>query len=109
MNSAAQTKPEVSKVQDSTRQDVLKRLNYSAGHLEGIRRMVEEAKYCPDVLKQTFAVRRALAKMEETNLGGHEGRLVALGAGALGGPRRTRQDDVPRPARRERPRGPRAG
>jgi len=66
-------------VQDSTRQGVLKRLNYIVGHLEGIRRMVEEDKYCPDVLKQTFAVRRAIEKMEAMILEGHLHTCVAHG------------------------------
>jgi len=79
MKSTAERQPEVRKVQDSTRQDVLKRLNYIVGHLEGIRRMVEEDKYCPDVLKQTFAVRRAIEKMEAMILEGHLHTCVAHG------------------------------
>ena len=79
MSRAAETTLEVSKVQDSTRQDVLKRLNYIEGHLEGIRRMIEEDKYCPDVLKQTFAVRRAIEKMEGMILEGHLHTCVAHG------------------------------
>ena len=79
INIALQTTLEVNKVQDSTRQDVLKRLNYIAGHLEGIRRMVEEDKYCPEVLKQTFAVRRAIEKMETMILEGHLHTCVAHG------------------------------
>ena len=35
------------------KRDALKRLSYIEGHLSGIRRMVEEDKYCVDVLKQT--------------------------------------------------------
>lgn len=50
---------------------VLKRLNYVDGHLAGIRRMIEEDKYCVDVLKQTHAVRRAIQKIEATILEGH--------------------------------------
>ena len=53
------------------RQDALKRLNYIDGHLAGIRRMVEQDKYCVDILKQSFAVRRAIQKMEMTLLEGH--------------------------------------
>ena len=49
----------------------LKRLNYVDGHLAGIRRMVEEDKYCVDVLKQTYAVRRAIQKIEALILEGH--------------------------------------
>ena len=33
--------------------EALKRLSYIEGHLSGIRKMVEEDKYCVDVLKQT--------------------------------------------------------
>ncbi|GAG24283.1 unnamed protein product [marine sediment metagenome] len=53
------------------REDVLKRLNYIDGHLAGVRRMIEEGKYCPEILKQTFAVRRAIEKMEGIILEGH--------------------------------------
>ncbi len=58
-------------MRDELRADCLKRLNYIEGHLAGIRRMVEEDKYCPEVLKQTFAVRRAIEKMEAMILEDH--------------------------------------
>ena len=51
--------------------DALKRLNYVDGHLAGIRRMVQEEKYCVDILKQTYAVRRAIQKIEALILEGH--------------------------------------
>mgnify|MGYP001563385955 CR=1 FL=1 len=51
--------------------EALKRLNYVDGHLNGIRRMIEEDKYCVDVLKQTHAVRRAIQKIEALMLEGH--------------------------------------
>ena len=53
------------------KKDALKRLNYIDGHLNGIRKMVEEDKYCVDILKQTFAVRRAIQKLESKLLEGH--------------------------------------
>ena len=49
----------------------LKRLNYVHGHLAGIRKMVEEEQYCVDILKQTYAVRRAIEKLESILLEGH--------------------------------------
>lgn len=58
-------------MQDETRTDVLKRLSFIEGHLGGIRKMVEDDKYCVDVLKQTYAVRRAIEKMESLMLDGH--------------------------------------
>ena len=51
--------------------EVLKRFNYIEGHLSGVKRMVEEEVYCVDVLKQTFAIRRALQKLEGVMLEGH--------------------------------------
>ena len=51
--------------------EALKRLNYIEGHLSGIRKMLEEDQYCVDILKQTYAVRRAIEKMESILLEGH--------------------------------------
>ena len=56
---------------DTTRSDVLKRLSYIEGHLAGVRRMIGEETYCVDVLKQTYAIRRAIEKMEAKMLEGH--------------------------------------
>ena len=56
---------------DPTRADVLKRLSYIEGHLSGVRRMIEDDTYCVDVMKQTFAIRRAIEKMEAKMLEGH--------------------------------------
>ncbi len=58
-------------MQQTTREQALKRLNYIDGHLAGVRRMIEEEQYCVDVLKQTYAVRRAIEKMESLLLDGH--------------------------------------
>jgi len=73
---------------DDTRADVLKRLSFIEGHLAGIRRMVEADKYCVDVLKQTYAVRRAIEKMEAIMLDGHLHTCVVEGI------REGRADDV---------------
>ncbi len=51
--------------------DVLKRLNYIEGHLRGIRKMVEEDVYCVDILRQTYAVRKAIEKLEALILENH--------------------------------------
>lgn len=59
--------------------DALKRLSYIEGHLTGIRKMLEEDKYCVDVLKQTYAVRRAIEKMESILLKGHLHTCVVEG------------------------------
>ena len=58
-------------MQESVRDESLKRLSYIDGHLHGIQRMIQDDAYCVDVLKQSFAVRRALEKLEATMLAGH--------------------------------------
>ena len=57
------------------KQNALKRLKYIEGHLGGVRRMIEQDTYCVDVLKQTFAVRRAIQKLESVLLEGSPARL----------------------------------
>ena len=66
-------------MQPTTREQVLKRLNYIEGHLAGIRRMIDEDQYCVDILKQTYAVRRAIEKMEALLLDGHLHTCVVTG------------------------------
>lgn len=75
-------------MRDETRSDVLKRLSFIEGHLQGIRRMVEQDKYCVDVLKQTYAVRRAIEKMEALMLDGHLHTCV------VGGIKDGREDEM---------------
>ncbi len=58
-------------MQATTSQEALKRLNYIEGHLGGVRRMIEADTYCVDVLKQTYAIRRAIEKLEGILLDGH--------------------------------------
>ena len=51
--------------------DALKRLSYIEGHLNGVRKMLEENRYCVDILKQTHAIRKAIEKLEALLLDGH--------------------------------------
>jgi DNA-binding FrmR family transcriptional regulator len=71
-----------------TRDDVLKRLSFIEGHLGGVRRMVEADSYCVDVLNQTYAVRRAIERLEQVMLEGH------LRTCAVEGIREGRQDEI---------------
>lgn len=66
-------------MQEITTKEALKRLNYIEGHLGGVRRMIELDTYCVDVLKQTYAVRRAIEKMEGMMLDGHLRTCVVEG------------------------------
>ena len=58
-------------MQDQPKSEALKRLNYIQGHLQGIRKMVQEEQYRVDILKQLYAVRKAVEKMEGVILDGH--------------------------------------
>ena len=53
------------------KKQILNRLATIEGHIKGIRKMVDEDQYCVDILKQTFAVERALQKFEGALLEGH--------------------------------------
>jgi DNA-binding FrmR family transcriptional regulator len=63
------------------RQEVLKRLNYIEGHLGGIRKLIEEDKYCVDMLRQTYAVRKAIEKLESLLVESHLHHCVPEGIG----------------------------
>ncbi len=61
---------------------LLNRLNRIEGQVRGIARMVEEDRYCIDVLTQVQAVRAALARVESEMLKDHldhciEGAIVS--------------------------------
>jgi CsoR family transcriptional regulator, copper-sensing transcriptional repressor len=55
------------------------RLASIEGHIKGIRKMVQDDTYCVDVLKQTFAVERALQKVEAEILKSHLSSCVPTG------------------------------
>ncbi len=59
-----------------TKIPVLKRLGRIEGQVRGILRMVEEDRYCIDVVTQISAVRAALRRAEEEILRDHVGHCV---------------------------------
>ncbi|MFN8517063.1 MAG: metal-sensitive transcriptional regulator [Thermomicrobiales bacterium] len=63
----------------TSREEALKRLTMIEGHLRGIRKMVDEDAYCVDVLKQTYAVQRAIEKFEQILLRDHLNHCVPDG------------------------------
>jgi DNA-binding FrmR family transcriptional regulator len=54
----------------------LKRLSRIEGQVRGLSRMVEEDRYCIDIVTQIAAVRAALAKVEEDILQDHISHCV---------------------------------
>jgi len=55
---------------------LLNRLNRIEGQVRGVARMIEEDRYCIDVLTQIRAVRAALAKVETEMLREHLGHCI---------------------------------
>lgn len=54
----------------------LTRLNRAAGQVQGIARMIEQDRYCIDVLTQIQAVRAALLRVEADMMRDHVGHCV---------------------------------
>ena len=55
----------------ATRAKALQRLKSTAGHINGIIRMLEEDRYCIDVIKQIQAAQAALNRVSEVILDSH--------------------------------------
>lgn len=54
----------------------LKRLNRIEGQVRGVIRMIEEDRYCIDVLTQTQAIRAAIVRVESQVLKEHLGHCI---------------------------------
>jgi len=63
-------------MQKDTKAAVLKRLSRIGGQVGGLSRMVEEDRYCIDVVTQISAVRAALRRAEEEILRDHVSHCV---------------------------------
>ena len=63
-------------MQKDTKAAIQKRLNRIEGQVRGLSRMVEEDRYCIDVVTQISAVRAALRRAEEEILRDHVGHCV---------------------------------
>ena len=57
--------------------DLIHRLNRIEGQVRGIKRMVEDEAYCPDILIQVSAVNSALNSFSKVLLGNHIRTCVA--------------------------------
>lgn len=72
------------KYEDCCKQDAypshmenMPRLNRISGQLEGVKKMVEEGRYCPDILIQLKAIRSAIRAVESNILSKHLQHCVA--------------------------------
>ncbi|MDX2376869.1 metal-sensitive transcriptional regulator [Microbacterium sp. LRZ72] len=69
----------------ANKEDLLARLKRAEGQVRGIARMVDEDKYCIDILTQVSAATRALETVALSLLADHLSHCVAEAA-AEGGP-----------------------
>lgn len=63
-------------MRDGIKTACLKRLNRIEGQVRGLSRMVEEDRYCIDVVTQVAAARAALRRVEEEILRDHVAHCV---------------------------------
>jgi DNA-binding FrmR family transcriptional regulator len=63
-------------MQTETKPKVVNRLNRIEGQVRGIARMVEDERYCVDILTQLQAVRAALLRVESEVLKDHLNHCV---------------------------------
>ncbi|MFQ5678119.1 MAG: metal-sensitive transcriptional regulator [Gemmatimonadota bacterium] len=64
--------------EERTKRDLTRRLSRIRGQVEGIQRMVEEERYCPDVLQQFAAVSSALRAAQKLLLASHLERCATV-------------------------------
>ena len=60
---------------DHTR--LLPKLNRVEGQLSGVKKMIDERRYCPDIIQQVRAARKALFSIESSLLEKHMGNCVS--------------------------------
>jgi DNA-binding FrmR family transcriptional regulator len=63
-------------MQNDTKSSCLKRLRRIEGQVRGLARMVEDDRYCIDIVTQISAVRAALRRVEEEVLKDHVSHCV---------------------------------
>ena len=61
---------------------LLKRLNRVEGQVRGVAQMIEQDRYCIDILHQIAAIKSALAKVESLVLKDHAAHCVAEAIGS---------------------------
>jgi DNA-binding FrmR family transcriptional regulator len=60
------------------KEDLMKRLRRIEGQTRGLQKMVEEDRWCPDILQQIAAVRAALDKVALGLASGHVQHCMAM-------------------------------
>ena len=58
-------------MQDKDKKALLRRLKIIEGQIRGLHVMVDQGKYCIDIITQTSAAKQALSNIEDVLLQGH--------------------------------------
>src|SRR6516164_844810 len=66
----------VGTMREDSKESCLKRLNRIEGQVRGLARMVEQDRYCIDIVTQISAIRAALRRVEEELLRDHVAHCV---------------------------------
>ena len=61
---------------ENNKTDVIKRVHYAQGHLRAVEKMIQEGKYCLDIVNQNHAVIEALKKINQMILDGYLGECA---------------------------------
>ena len=64
-------------INEETKRKAMARLNRIEGQVQGVQRMVQEEKYCVDILLQISAIQGALEQVRKILLGRHIESCVA--------------------------------
>lgn len=60
----------------TNKEKLIRRLKLVEGQIRGLQKMVDEGKYCIDIITQTSAVKQALSNIEDVLLERHLGHCV---------------------------------
>ncbi len=90
----AHDRPHAMGIAPHTKSDLLKRLARVRGQVEGIQRMVEDERYCPDILQQFAAVHSALRAAEKRLLSNHLERCATHAFQQGGQPAEQVRDEI---------------
>jgi len=55
----------------NAKKQILNRMNYLSGHLDGVKKMIKNDKYCIDVIRQNKAIVAAVKKVNQMILENH--------------------------------------
>lgn len=61
---------------NTNKQKLIRRLKIIEGQVRGLQKMVENDKYCIDVITQTSAIKKGLSGVEDVLMEGHLGHCL---------------------------------